>query len=265
MTISSVSVANSGRSGTAGHDPGGTQSSSSASDDPLMCLCPLQRCRPRRESRRRSATDRGKCTVPVPSAMMQEVVYEVDREEEVSQSDAEPVMNRNIPAQNADDVAEFVFAMVLNSARNSFDGTSGMITDAPSHDERVIAARYEFMNACDEEVSDEDGCQSRSMTIKATNTILMDQVWINCAASEIVFQPSTQTPATRCMTSVIAVREELNLHLILPRDVTDDSQHVTLHVPFDSGDQGFHQRGSAHEDAEGCHTDQQGVSGGRDA
>ena len=55
---------------------------------------------------------------------------------------------------------------------------------------------------------------------------------------------------------------ELNLHLILPRDVTDDSQHVTLHVPFDARDQGFHQRGIAHEDAEGCHTDQHVVSGG---
>ena len=32
--------------------------------------------------------------------------------------------------------------------------------------------------------------------------------------------------------SVIAVGEELSLHLLLLRDVTDDSQHVTLHVPL---------------------------------
>ena len=32
--------------------------------------------------------------------------------------------------------------------------------------------------------------------------------------------------------SVIAVREELNFVPILPRDVTDDSQHVTFHVPL---------------------------------
>ena len=31
-------------------------------------------------------------------------------------------MAMNVPAQNADDVAEFVFAVVLNSAMNSFDG-----------------------------------------------------------------------------------------------------------------------------------------------
>ena len=47
-------------------------------------------------------------------------------------------MTMNIPVRNADDVAELVFAVVLISARNSFDGTSGIITDAPSHDERVI-------------------------------------------------------------------------------------------------------------------------------
>ena len=86
----------SGSSSAAGHDPRGIQASSSASDDPLMWLCPLQCCRPRRESRRCSATDRGKCTVPAPSAMMQEVVYEVDREEEVSQSDADPVKKATI-------------------------------------------------------------------------------------------------------------------------------------------------------------------------
>ena len=108
--------------------------------------------------------------------------------------------------QNANDVAEPV-------ARNSFDGTSGMIADALLHDERVIAVRDKFMNASDEEVSDEDGCLSRSMTIKAINTIMTGRLWINCRHHE----------------SVIAVREELNLHLLLLRDVTDD---VTLHVPL---------------------------------
>ena len=120
--------------------------------------------------------------------MMQEVVYEVDREEDLSQSDAEPVMNMNIPAQNADNVAEFVFAMVLNSARNSFDGTSGMITDAPSHDERVIAPRDQFMDVNDEEVSDEDGCLSRSMTIKAHRRITRERIMISRVASEVSFQ-----------------------------------------------------------------------------
>ena len=102
--------------------------------------------------------------------MMQDVVYEVDREEEISQ----PVMNMNTPVRNADDVAEFVFAVVLNSARNSFDGDSGVTTDAPSHDERVIAVQDKFMSVNDEEVSDEDGCLSRSMTIKAYRRIMTE-------------------------------------------------------------------------------------------
>ena len=79
------------------------------------------------------------------------------------------------------------------------------------------------MDVNDEEVSDDDGCMSRSMTMEAINTITTERIWINCAANEIVFQFSTKTTATRCDESVIAVREELNLHLLLPRDVTDDT------------------------------------------
>ena len=118
-------------------------------------------------------------------------------------------MSMNTPVQNADDVAELVFAMVLHSARNSFHDDSGATTDAPSHDERVIAVQDKFMRVNDEEVSDEDGCLSRSMTIKAYRRIASDT---SCA--------------------------------------------------FDTRDQGFHKRRFAHEDAEGCHTDQHGVSGG---
>ena len=84
-------------------------------------------------------------------------------------------MTMNTPIQNADDV----FAVVLNSAKNSFDSTSGMIADAPSHDERVIGVEDKFMNASDEEVSDEDGCLSRSMTIKACRRIVRERIWIN--------------------------------------------------------------------------------------
>ena len=82
-------------------------------------------------------------------------------------------------------------------------------------------------------MSDEDGCLSRSMTIKAISTIMTERIWNNCAASEIVFQPMyPQISDPLHDESVIAVREEPNLHLLLPRDVTDDSQHVTLHVPL---------------------------------
>ena len=80
--------------------------------------------------------------------------------------------------------------MELISARNSFDGTSSIITDAPSHDERVIAARDEFMDVNDEEVSDEDGCLSRSMTIKAHRRCMRERIMISRVASEVSFQPS---------------------------------------------------------------------------
>ena len=109
-------------------------------------------------------------------------------------------------------------------------------------------------------MSDKDGCLSRSMTIKAIDTIMTERIWINCAASEIVFQPvypDTSDPLHD--ESVIAVREEPNLHLLLPRDVTDNSKHVTLHVPLTAEDQGSHQRESAHEVVERCHAGQRGV------
>ena len=124
-----------------------------------------------------------------------------------------PVMAMNTPVLNANDVAEFVSAVVLSSARNTFDSTGGSITDAPSHDERVVAARDKFMNASDEEVSDEDGCLSRSMTIKAINTIMTKRIWINCAASEIAFQPLySDTGAPLREERVTTVRKKPNLH-----------------------------------------------------
>ena len=44
------------------------------------------------------------------------------------------------------------------------------------------------MDVSGEEVSDEDGCLSHSMAIKAINTIMTERIWINRVASEIVFQ-----------------------------------------------------------------------------
>ena len=55
----------------------------------------------------------------------------------------------NTPGQNTNDVAELVFAMMLNSARNSFDGTCGFeVADksiafymgCQSKDEGVVSA-----------------------------------------------------------------------------------------------------------------------------
>ena len=55
------------------------------------------------------------------------------------------------------------------------------------------------MDVSDEEVSNEDGCLSRSMTIKAINTIMKERICINRAANEIVFELSSghRRPAAR--------------------------------------------------------------------
>ena len=52
----------------------------------------------------------------------------------------------------------------------------------------MIAVRDEFMDVSVEEVSDKNGCLSRSMTIKAINTIMTERIWVSRVASEIVFQ-----------------------------------------------------------------------------
>ena len=168
-------------------------------------------------------------------------MYKDDREEEISQSDAESVMTMNIPVRNADDFAELVFAVALINARNSFDGTSGIITNAPSHDGRVIAARDEFVDLNDEEVSDEDGCLSRSKAIKAHKRIIRELIMISRVASEVSFQPLySDTGAPLHEERVITVRQKPNPYLeFYQRGVTDevraqivsrDSQLVTLHL-----------------------------------
>ena len=54
----------------------------------------------------------------------------------------------------------------------------------------------------DVKVTDEDGFLSRSMMIKAKNTIMKERIWINRVASESVFQPGIQTMALRYTMSV---------------------------------------------------------------
>ena len=58
-------------------------------------------------------------------------MYKDDLEEEISQSGAEPVMTMNIPVRNADDVAEFVFALVLTPP-----GTASTAPAVPSQTPR---------------------------------------------------------------------------------------------------------------------------------
>ena len=53
----------------------------------------------------------------------------------------------------------------------------------------MIAVRDEFMDVNYEEVSDEDVCLSRSMTIKAHRRIMRERIMISRVASEGSFQP----------------------------------------------------------------------------
>ena len=128
--------------------------------------------------------------------------------------------------------------MVLISARNSLDGTSGNITDAPSCDERLIAARDEFTDVNDEEVSDEDGCLSRSVTVKAHRRIMRERIMISRVASEVSFQPlCSDTGAPLREERVVTVRKKPNLHLeFYQRGVTDGVRTHIHFVCFDAKD-----------------------------
>ena len=79
-----------------------------------------------------------------------------------------------------------------------------------------------FVDACDEKATYADGSLSRSMMIKAKNTLLNERIWINRVASELVFQDFVQTLALQCTMSVW-VQIERNPICISPQlaDVTD--------------------------------------------
>ena len=94
------------------------------------------------------------------------------------------VVIMNTPDQNANAVEELVFAMTMTSgfevadkstafiiAHRHKDFIKNTITGAALHDKRVIAVRDKFPDVSNEKMSNEDGCLSRSMTIKACNKI----------------------------------------------------------------------------------------------
>ena len=109
---------------------------------------------------------------------------------------------------------------------------------------------------------------------------MTERIWISRVAIEIVFQPLySDTGAPLHEELVTTVRKKPTLHLELyQRDVTGGMRtldRVLLQPARDTTcaflarDQGPHQRGIAHEDAEGCHTDQrcaprEGARGERD-
>ena len=96
---------------------------------------------------------------PVPREVVQEIVHGDDHEEETLQSDEEPAKKLKI------NEAYTLLRVVTTGKTQRFIQD----TDAPLHDESVIAVQDKLMDASDDEVSDEDGC---SMTIKANNKIV---------------------------------------------------------------------------------------------
>ena len=59
-------------------------------------------------------------------------------------------------------------------ARRHRDFIKNTIIGGALHDKRVIAVRDRFSDVSDEKMSNEDGCPSRSMTIKAYNKIVKE-------------------------------------------------------------------------------------------
>ena len=109
-----------------------------------------------------------KCPGPVPRVMVQEVVPEADRaivyedlQEETLQADAEPAEKEMINEAYT----------LLSIAKTGKAQRFIQDTDAPLHDESVIAVRDKSMDVGDDKVSDEDGCPSRNVTIKACGQI----------------------------------------------------------------------------------------------
>ena len=85
-------------------------------------------------------------------------MYEDDLEEETLQADAGPVEKQVI------NEACTLLSIATTDAQS-------LIENPPLHDESVIAVRDKTMDVGDEMVSDEDGCLSRNMMIKAYDQI----------------------------------------------------------------------------------------------
>ena len=96
--------------------------------------------------------------------MVQEIVSDDDHREETLQSDAETAKKATI------NEAYTLPSVVTTGKTQRFIQD----TDAPLHDESVIAVRDKVMDVSEEEVSNEDDCLSRSRTIRARNKIEAD-------------------------------------------------------------------------------------------
>ena len=88
----------------------------------------------------------------------------------------------------------------------------------------MIAVRDKFLDASDDEVSDEDGYLSRSMTIEAYNKLVKGV----------------------CIDEAYRDSQHVTVHVPLTPEIKRSHQHSVL----DARDEGFHRQGTAHEGAE---------------
>ena len=114
------------------------------------------------------------CPVPVPQEMVQEIVSDDDHEEETLQSDAETAKKVMINE-----------ASTLPSVVTTGKAQRGFILE---HDHGRSVAR----RVSGEKVSDEDGCLSRNMTIKAHNEIEAELLDYQCVILHVRLTPETK-------------------------------------------------------------------------
>ena len=101
-------------------------------------------------------------------------MYEFDHEEETLQADAETAEKVTIREASA-------LPSVVTTGKTQIQDVT---THAPLHDESVIAVRDAFLDA--NEVSEEDGCPSRSMTIKAYNETEAESLDYQCVTLHVL-------------------------------------------------------------------------------
>ena len=91
------------------------------------------------------------------------------------------------------------------------------------------------MDVSDMQVSDDDGCSTRSNTIKGNNKIVKERIWINPVISEITFQPlysDTEASIARGACDFQYANKQ-NLHIGFYRRDVPDRMRTTRKLPVD--------------------------------
>ena len=134
---------------------------------------------------------------------------------ETLQADAEPVEKEMINGAN----------ILLSSATTGKAQKFIQDTDAPLHDESVIAVRDKSMDVGDEKVSDEDACLSRSMTITAYDQIAAGLLDYQHVTLHVRLTPKTKDSINEESLLRFSLREQTSVtspmrHWSMPKSAT---------------------------------------------